>query len=94
LSASRDKTADNLKAYLTDPVHEINLKGFVEHNPDTNFSSNPWRRIKTELPQLYHEIKTAKTSKKGSGLIKFLPDNKTNLVTELFRLMGSLMGRI
>ena len=30
-----------------------------------------------------------KTSKKGSGLIKFLPDNKKDLVRELFRLMGS-----
>jgi len=89
LSASRDKTADNLKAYLADPVHVNNLKGFVEHNPDTNFSSNPWRRIKTELPLLYNEIKTAKTSKKRNGLIKFLPDNKNDLVKELFRLMGS-----
>ena len=41
LSASRDKTADNLKAYLADPVHANNLKRFVEHNPDTNFNSNP-----------------------------------------------------
>jgi len=65
LKASRDKTADNLKAYLTDPVHENNLKGFVEHNTDTNLSSNPWRRITTELPQLYSETKTAKTSRKG-----------------------------
>jgi len=32
LKASRDKTADNLKAYLADPVHVNNLKGFVEHN--------------------------------------------------------------
>jgi len=64
LSASRDKTADNLKAYLADPVHVNNLKGFVEHNPDTNFSANPWRRIKTELPRLYSEMKTVKTSKK------------------------------
>lgn len=89
LSASRDKTADNLKAYFADPIHVNNLKRFVEHNPDTNFSSNPWRRIKTELPQLYSEIKAAKISKRGSGLIKFLPDNKTDLVRELFRLMGS-----
>jgi len=50
LKASRDKTADNLKAYLANPVHVNNLKRFVEHNPDTNFSSNPWCRIKTELP--------------------------------------------
>jgi len=84
LKASRDKTADNLKAYLADPIHANNYKRFVEHNPDTTFSSNPRRRIKTELPQLYSEIKTAK---KGSGLIKFLPDNKKDLVTELFRLM-------
>jgi len=89
LSASRDKTADNLKAYLANPVHVNNLKVFVEHNPDTNFSSNPWHRIKTELPQLYSEIKTAIKSKKGSGLITFLPDNKKDLVRELFRLMGS-----
>lgn len=89
LNASRDKTADNLKAYFNDPEHVNNLIRFVEHNPDINFSSNPWRRIKTELPQLYREIKTAKTSKKGSGLIKFLPGNKTDLVRELFRLMGS-----
>ena len=89
LNASRDKTADNLKAYLADPVHANNLKRFVEHNPDTNFSSNPWRRIKTELPLLYSELKTAKISKKGSGLIKFLPGNKNDLVRELFRLMGS-----
>jgi len=73
LKASRDKTADNLKAYLADPIHANNFKRFVEHNPDTNFSSSPWRRIKTELPQLYSEIKTVK---KGSGLIQFLPDSK------------------
>jgi len=89
LKASRYKTADNLKAYLVNPVHANNLKGFVKHNPDTNFGSNPWRRNKTELPQLYSEMKTAKTSKKGSGLIKFLPDNKHDLVRELFRQMGS-----
>lgn len=86
LNASRDKTSDNLKAYLADPVHAYNLKRFVEHNPDTNFSSNPWRRIKTEMPQYYSEIKTFK---KGSGLFKFLPGNKKDLVRELFRLMGS-----
>jgi len=45
LNASRDKTADNLKAYLADSVHGNNLKRFVEHNPDTNFNSNAWRRI-------------------------------------------------
>jgi len=46
-------------------VHANNSKGLVEHNTDTNFSLNPWLRIKTELPQLYSEIKTAKTYKKG-----------------------------
>jgi len=77
LYASRDKNADNLKAYLADHVHANNFKRFVEHNPNTNFSSKPWCRIKTELPQLYREIKTVKN---GSGLIKFLPDNKQDLV--------------
>ena len=37
LNASRDKTADNLKAYLADPVHANNLKLFVEHNPRRQF---------------------------------------------------------
>jgi len=68
-------------------VHVNNSKGFVEHN--TNFSSNPWCRIKTELPQLYSEVTTAKTSNKGSGLIKCLPENKKYLVRELFRLIES-----
>jgi len=34
LKASRDKTADNLKAYLADPVHANNSKRFVKHNPN------------------------------------------------------------
>jgi len=73
LSALRDKSAENLKAYLADPVLANNLKGFVEHNPDTNFSVNPWRRIKTELPQLYSEMKTAKTSKKREWFNQISP---------------------
>ena len=35
LRASRDKTADNLKAYLADPVHANNLKRFVEPSSPT-----------------------------------------------------------
>jgi hypothetical protein len=79
-------SADELKAYLSNDTNANNLLRYVELNPKTNLKSNPWRRIRTELPDFYKEIKTLK---KGTGLMKFLPSGKTDLIRELLRLMGS-----
>jgi hypothetical protein len=82
-------SADELKAYLSNDTNAKKLLRYVELNPKTSLKSNPWRRIRTQLPDFYNEIKSAKTQKKGTGLIKFLPSGKTDLIRELFRLMGS-----
>lgn len=80
---------DELKTYLTDETHVTNLIRFVEHNPDINLSANPWRKINLTDPELYKRIKDAKTVKKGKGFVKFLPSGKSELIKELFRLIGS-----
>lgn len=80
---------EDLKDYLGNETHALSLIRFVEHNPDINLSSNPWRKINVIDPELYKRIKDAKTVKKGKGFVKFLPSGKSELVKELFRLIGS-----
>lgn len=80
-------------------LYEREIQGdlikYVELNPDTNLSYNPWKKIGSVNPALYNELKQIKKGKTGKGLscgckpIKFLPDNKKNLSHELIRLMGS-----
>jgi formate dehydrogenase maturation protein FdhE len=53
-------SADELKTYLSNDTNANNLLRYVELNPKTNLKSNPWRRIRTELPDFYNEIKTLK----------------------------------
>jgi len=62
LKAPRDKTADNLKAYLEDPVHANNLKRFVEHNPTLILAQTPGTELK--LSCLGYTVKL-KQLKKG-----------------------------
>jgi hypothetical protein len=94
-----DEVSKNNTDWLTNALYNLKIQGdlikFVELNPNINFSSNPWKRIKSMNPGLYNELKQIKKEKTGKGLscgcksVKFLPDNKKDLSHELIRLMGS-----
>lgn len=89
LRLAEAKKTDALKKYLAHEKNSNELISFVRNHPDTNLNTNPWRQINIVDPGLYQEIKKVKTTKKGTGLTKFLPSGKDGLVRELFRLMGS-----
>ena len=82
------KRTEDIKYWLAEKNNVDFLMRFVQQNHDINFSTNPWRQIKLADPELYKQIKSAKTTKKGTG-VKFLPSGKQELIHELFRLIGS-----
>ena len=82
------KRTEDIKYWLAEKNNLDYLIRFVQKNHDINFRTNPWRQIKLADPELYIQIKSAKTAKKGTG-VKFLPSGKQELIHELFRLIGS-----
>ena len=82
------KRTEDIKYWLAEKNNLDYLMRFVQKNHDINFNTNPWRQIKLADPELYKQIKSAKTAKKGTG-VKFLPSGKQELIHELFRLIGS-----
>lgn len=82
------KRTEDMKHYLTDKKISNFLLRYVEQSQDINFSTNPWRQIKIADPDLYKKLKSAKKTKKGTG-VRFLPSGKQELIHELFRLIGS-----
>lgn len=90
-AAESTKWKEGLKHILSDQDLKHDLIKYVEMYPATiSLRNNPWRRIGNVDTVFYEQLKNARQShfKTGHG-IQFLPNNKKDLVTELFRLLGS-----
>jgi len=81
----------SLSNILSDENLKHDLLKYVDMYPaSVNLRNNPWRRIGNVDAAFFDQLKNAKQSHARTGRgIQFLPDNKKDLVTELFRLLGS-----